>query len=292
MPDTADRLISCFTAGEKVIAGITGDPYSAVAAWAAKEAGVLTEGVTLLLCGEPAELRAAEGAANRLGIDWRVADYRGFFGEDVLSAHISALKNGRTSSPCVFCANRGRIPYLFRELERTGAQKFVTGDLARIARLKDGFAVYKAGSGRDTSRNLALTDPFFLSYMLAPLGEVESSKEILKLAGKLGIDTGTERVRPCFPVIDGISHVDMPEKKELYGRKLKLTDTVFRKDEPPMSKVTVTLAGRYKYTPALLEIFFGNTAALLTDKPVSFKAGEAASVYSGERLIGGGIVLG
>jgi tRNA U34 2-thiouridine synthase MnmA/TrmU len=290
MPDTADRLISYFTAGEKVMAGIAGDPYSAVAAWAAKEAGVLAEGVTLLLCGETAELRAAEDAANRLGIDWRVADYRGFFGEDVLSAHISALKGGRASSPCAFCANRGRIPYLFRELARTGAQKFVTGDLARIAPWKDGFAVYKAGSGRDTSRNLALADPFFLSYMSAPLGEIESSDEILKLAGRLGIDTEGQRVRPCFPVIDGIPRTDMPGKKELYGRKLKLTDTVFRKDEPPISKVTVALAGRYKHTPALLEIFFGNTAALLTDKPVLSSPGEVAAVYSGKRLVGGGIV--
>jgi tRNA U34 2-thiouridine synthase MnmA/TrmU len=291
MPNTADRLISYFTSGEKVIAGITGDPYSAVAAWAAKEAGVLTEGVTLLLYGE---LRAAEKTANLLGINWRVADYRGFFGEDVLSAHISALKDGRVSSPCVFCANRGRIPYLFREIAQTGAQKFVTGDLARIVPWKDGFAVYKAGSGRDTSRNLALTDPFFLSHMLTPLGEIESSKEILKLAGKLGFDMGTERVKPCFP-IDGYyaSRPDMVNGDIMpKDYKLRLTDTVFRKDEPPVSKVTVTLAGCYKHTPALLEIFFGNTAALLTDKSVFFKAGEAAAIYSGERLVGGGIVRG
>jgi hypothetical protein len=41
-----------------------------------------------------------------------------------------------------------------------------------------------------------------------------------------------------------------------------------------------------------LEIFFGNTAALLTDNPVLSSPGEIAAVYSGERLVGGGIVFG
>jgi hypothetical protein len=301
LPSLETALFSCFTPGEKVIAGLSGGTFSALAAWAAKEAGGVVEGVTLLLYED--DIRGAEKTAARLGINLNVADYRSFFGEDVLSVYFSALKDGRVPLTCEFCAARGRTAYLFKEFTRLNAQKFVTGDLARVAAWKDGYAVYKARSGRDASRSLALVNPLALPYMLTPLGEAESSGKLLLLAKKLGLDNPPDRKKPCSPSSAGVLESiganalctvspmsEIPEKRDSYIRNIRLANTVFRKDEPPVSEVSLVLGRGYKKIPALLEIFFGGEASILTDKPMPPPPrGEIAALYSGERLIGGGI---
>jgi tRNA U34 2-thiouridine synthase MnmA/TrmU len=336
------RLFSCFTSGEKVIAGIDGNLFSTLAAWAAKESGAIVEGVALRLYEEyEEELISAERAAKHLGINLTVADYRGFFGEDVLSTYFSALKEGRALSACAFCANRGRIAYLFNELMKQNARKLVTGDIARVAPWKDGYAVYKAKSGADSSRNLALANPLTIPYILMPLGEAESLEELSALAKRLGFKMEEEKEKPCFlngkaypiyPFESGVKgvfiykgetlgahggvytlqlgataplegeyyisrintltgDVEVSKKEELYKRNLRLSNTTFRKDEPPVSKVTLIVGKRYKKTRAFLEIFFGGEASLLTEAPVFFPMqGEIAAIYSGERLIGGGVI--
>ncbi|MDR2104860.1 MAG: hypothetical protein LBP51_03790 [Deferribacteraceae bacterium] len=335
------RLFSCFTPGSKVIAGLDGGLFSTLAAWAANQAGAVVEGVALRLYEE--ELTSAQKAADRLGINLTVADYRAFFGEDVLSSYFSALKDGLALSSCAFCANRGRIAYLFNELMKLGGEKIVVGDIARIARWKDSYAVYRAKSGADASRNLALANPLTIPYLIMPLGEAESIDELSTLAKKLGFEMEPEREKPCFlngktyPIfpfesgvkgeliyrgevlgvhsgvytlqlgaraaVDGdyyISHIDaltgvvqLSKKEELYKRALRLINTTFRKDEPPISKVSILVGKRYKKTPALLEIFFGGKAALMCKSPLfSPMRGEIAAIYSGERLIGGGVIDG
>jgi tRNA U34 2-thiouridine synthase MnmA/TrmU len=296
MPDPADKLTACFTSGKKVLAGLTGDIFSALSAWAAKQAGAVVEGVTLRLTdGDDALISKAEKTANQLKINWSVSDYRKFFGEDVLSGYIGALKSGIACSPCALCNGKGKTAYLFAEMQRVSAENFVTGDIARIAAWKEGRAVFKAKNSLDDSGAFTFTDPFHLSFMITPLGEAESRRDIENLAKRAGLTGEPERrKKPCF-LNSGLTEnilKSIPYKKERANkaRIIRLRDTVFRHDEPPVSRVTVALS-RYKRVGALLEIFFGNSASLLTDIECPIPpGGEALALYCGDRLIGGGIV--
>jgi tRNA U34 2-thiouridine synthase MnmA/TrmU len=300
--DLADKLMAVFIPGEKVVAGLDGFLFSSLAAWAARQAGACVEGVNLLLCDRDRSLGMAEKAAEQIGINLKTADCCGFFGDDVLSVYFSAVKAGRAVSACAICAGRGRTAYLFRELTRCGASRFVTGDMARIERWKDGCAVYRAKNGGDASRSLALVNPLTLPHMITPLGEAAHISDLLKLAEKIGLNMPKEKESPCF--LNGGINLNfyleneevlkepsaLSNKEELFKRNIRLMETVFRKDEPPVSKVSVVIGGRRKKNAALLEIFFENKAALFTETPVYAVKGELAAIYDGDRLIGGGII--
>jgi tRNA U34 2-thiouridine synthase MnmA/TrmU len=299
--DLADKLMAAFIPGEKVVAGLDGYLFSSLAAWAARQAGACVDGVNLLLCERDRSLGMAEKAAEQIGISLKTADCCGFFGDDVLSVYFSAVKSGRAVPACAICAGRGRTAYLFRELMRCGASRFVTGDMARIAGWKDGYAVYRAKNGGDASRSLALVNPLTLPHMITPLGEAAHISDLLKLAEKIGLNIPKEKDAPCFlnGEISRNFYLENGEalkeqsaalsNKEL-KRNIRLMDTVFRKDEPPVSKVSVVIGGRRKKSSALLEIFFEDKAALFTETPVFAVKGELAAIYDGDRVIGGGII--
>jgi tRNA U34 2-thiouridine synthase MnmA/TrmU len=301
--DLADKLMAVFTPGEKVVAGLDGYLFSSLAAWAARQAGAHVEGVKLLL-REGEDSCMAESAAEQIGINLKTVDCRGFFGEDVLSVYFAAIKAGQPIPACAICTGRARTAYLFRELMSCGASRFVTGDVARIERWNDGYAVYRAKNSGDTSSNLALVNPLTLPHMITPLGEAAHISDLLKLAEKIGFDMSKDKFVPCFwgfgvsrnsyqkdgEIIKEDEIIAAPLVGGLDKRNIRLRDTVFRKDEPPVSKVSMVIAGRRKKNAALLEIFFENKAALFAETPVFVVKGDLAAIYSGDRLIGGGIV--
>ena len=159
------------------------------------------KGVTLrLFDSELPVWEDAERVANKLGIDWELADFRNWFGEDVISPYIAVYKRGHTPNPCSLCNRVGKTKYLFDMLQKAGASRIVTGHYANIREHGDKKAIFRSSSdAKDQTYYLALMDPFHIQFMLYPLSGVEKT-DIRTLASKLEFPVANKRdsYEACF----------------------------------------------------------------------------------------------
>ena len=94
---------------QKVILGMSGGVDSSVAAYLLKEQGYEVVGLTMRLCEEIVQdtdsesVLLAHSVADRLGIDFMVADYRDEFLEFVINPFIETYEKGMTPNPCIEC---------------------------------------------------------------------------------------------------------------------------------------------------------------------------------------------
>lgn len=94
---------------QKVILGMSGGVDSSVAAYLLKKQGYEVVGLTMRLCEEIVQgtdsesVLLAHSVADRLGIDFLVADYRDEFLEFVINPFIETYEKGMTPNPCIEC---------------------------------------------------------------------------------------------------------------------------------------------------------------------------------------------
>jgi tRNA-specific 2-thiouridylase len=195
-----DQIINSFEGMKSVIVAMSGGVDSSVAAWAAKQAGCKVTGVTLQLYDSGESAEDARRVADMLGIDWILADYRNYFGEDVLSPYIATYKKGLTPNPCCICNRVGKTKYLFDMMQKAGAEHIVTGHYARLAMHKGAKYIYTSYSDeKDQSYYLSLMDPFHIQFMHYPLSVVEKT-DVRALAAELSIPVADKRdsYEACF----------------------------------------------------------------------------------------------
>lgn len=309
----------------KVAVGISGGVDSAVAAHLLKAQGNEVVGVTMTLgrADEEKSLAEAREVAARLGIELRVFDFATDWKLSVCDYIRETYLRGETPNPCVRCNETVKFGLLPRAAFGLGCERFATGHYARIV----GGKLYRAvDRTKDQSYFLYRVAPDVLARTIFPLGGL-TKVQVREIARELGLevaDRGDSQdfcggdpmeivgrepcegnvVRTTGEVIGrhhgywnytigkrkglGIgggtpfyvvgldaarNEVIVGTKEEAVGHDLTLVDTVGRID---MSlPVKVRSAGEPR---------------LLKDGIAGIAPGQSAVFYSGDEIVGGGVI--
>ena len=176
---------------KSVIIGMSGGVDSSAAAAVLKEQGYNVIGVMMRLW-DGAKNAADDAAAvcDRLGIEFRLLDFRNEFRREVIDYFIDEYACGRTPNPCVMCNKHLKFGEMFRYAVREGIDYVATGHYAKIEML-GGKYVLRASGEKDQSYFLYNFTQEQLSRTLFPLGGYEK-KRVRELAASLGLDVANK----------------------------------------------------------------------------------------------------
>ncbi len=197
---------------ERMVVAMSGGVDSSVAAAMAVEEGWETIGVTLRLAGGAsrccslADADDARAVANRLGIQFFVANYADRFREEVMESFADEYLAGRTPIPCVACNSKFKFDYLLERARVFRAARVASGHYARVdedpetglRRLRRA-----ADESKDQSYFLFELGQAQLHAVHFPLGDLKKA-EVRERARVLGLKTADkpESQEICF-VPDG-----------------------------------------------------------------------------------------
>ncbi|MCR5481697.1 MAG: tRNA 2-thiouridine(34) synthase MnmA [Clostridia bacterium] len=190
---------------KKVILGLSGGVDSTTAALLLKEKGFEVTGLyfeTSEANGISQGRKAAEKAAEQLGIELIYRNAAEDFEKTVIRNFCSEYMKGRTPNPCIICNPTVKFRLLTEAADAAGAYYIATGHYARIKRLNEGdakelpdseaFSDAQNGAGyfvrraksekKDQSYMLYRLPQSVLSRLILPLGEYESKESVRGLA--------------------------------------------------------------------------------------------------------------
>ena len=169
------------TAGERVLAGLSGGVDSAVALWLLREAGAHAEPVFMKnweeddrdgACSSADDLAAAEAVCAHLGVRLRTVNFASEYWERVFEPFLSEYGSGRTPNPDVWCNQEIKFGELFRYAADLGAERVATGHYARVTAGEGRRRLLK---GRDADRDQ--------TYFLYRIGQDSLARAIFPLGG-------------------------------------------------------------------------------------------------------------
>jgi len=133
-------------------------------------------------------LTEAAQAAENLGIEHRIYDFRGVFRQQVIRYFVDSYRIGETPNPCYICNKQIKFGvFLSRALE-DGFDAIATGHYAKTIRNEDGrfLLAQAADKDKDQSYFLALLDQRQLQHTLFPLADITKA-EVRRKAEMLGL---------------------------------------------------------------------------------------------------------
>lgn len=198
--------------GKTVAVGLSGGVDSSVAAALLKQAGHEVVGVHMQRfedqgqgCGSSKDRMDALRVAKKLGIHFRVVDFREQYQAQVINRFLNDFQRGLTPNPDIWCNEVMKfglfLEYATNEL---GADFIATGHYARIGKSEgDVKAEYRLLTGVDNSKDqsyfLYRLNQYQLSKSLFPLGDIKK-EQVRKLAKEFDLPTAEkpDSVGICF----------------------------------------------------------------------------------------------
>ena len=149
----------------------------------------------------PDFILSAQRLAQRLGIEYFVADERKDFKDVVVKNFLTEYLEGRTPNPCVLCNKCFKFRSLSDYADRLGCQYISTGHYVRLEQLDDTFFISKGrDEKKDQSYFLWALEQKILRRCIFPLGEYKKQnvRDFLSSEGFAVKASEKESMEVCF----------------------------------------------------------------------------------------------
>ncbi len=177
-----------------ILVGMSGGLDSTYAAYRYKEQGYAVHGAVLRMSDET-DVRAAQTAADQVGIPLAVIDARDAFERHVMQYFAQSYASGQTPNPCVECNRYVKVALLCEYAMAHGIPRVSTGHYARVLQdTESGRYFVRAADDKrkDQSYVLWQLPQSMLSMLDLPMAELDKT-EVRAHAASLGFSAAASK---------------------------------------------------------------------------------------------------
>ena len=179
---------------KKALVAMSAGVDSSVALSLMQQMGYECQGVTMrLLANSDDSITDAKAVAERLKVEFTVAEMVDTFRETIIAEFVKAYEDGMTPNPCVLCNKVLKFGELLKIADQNNCDILVTGHYARVECADGKYLLKKAKDpAKDQSYFLYALTQEQLSRVYFPLGEY-TKPQIRELAERLGLTNANRK---------------------------------------------------------------------------------------------------
>ncbi len=197
---------------KKVLLGMSGGVDSTASVIVLKNSGYEVIGATYKLTDDESvdqSILDAKNAAQKLGIEHIVVDYRKEFKDKVISDFINEYMIGHTPNPCVVCNKNIKFDKFLKTADEMGIKYVASGQYAKIDKRNGRYYVVKARNIiKDQTYFLYTLKEDILDRVLFPMGDMESKDDTRQLVKDAGIEIYSKKDSQEICFIKNMKYTD------------------------------------------------------------------------------------
>ncbi len=197
---------------KKVLLGMSGGVDSTASVIVLQNLGYEVIGATYRLTDDESvdqSILDAKNAAQKLGIEHIVVDYRKDFKDKVISDFINEYMIGHTPNPCVVCNKNIKFDKFLKTADEMGIKYVASGQYAKIDKRNGKYYVVKARNIiKDQTYFLYTLKEDILDRVLFPMGDMESKDDTRQLVKDAGIEIYSKKDSQEICFIKNMKYTD------------------------------------------------------------------------------------